>query len=424
MFRNKLSILVMMLTIISIIVSGCSTVQVPSEGTLTPSVEEEGREVSTSQEPTPEAEEQIETIETQQVTSTPIVTETVETKVLDLLGIEFDVFELPGLEYLELGDVIEDCQAVLNLPYLVFYVTGENITEDTMKINYRMSSFAQFRGLKYSLISEGLAVEERLYARTNISLVGRGYKLEISEPPQYKIMSSDDVIIWESSMQAPPRELNEIESTYLRYVMVERGIPPKRLLDLGVEDLREGCNQITRENKDLRRFSPLESRAREIALFNYMEENPNVFLLVDYHHYFREHYLGEYGGDLVVSDASGVLSPFASEEPYYFYKTASSTVSIKPSVNAGADVAFTFDSSAYGMVFVRYFGIPDEFLNEYEYTPAPYVYFARRDFDAMEVTNWSALIDEPGRSVVEASLLVVNDDDYIVEALNSRMETK
>jgi len=372
---------------------------------LTPGVEEEDREVSTSQEPTPEAEEQIETTETQHVTVTPLVG---ETKVLDLLGIEFSVFELPGLEYLELGDVVEDCQAVFDLPNIMFYVTGENITEDTMEIDYRMSSFAQFRALKYSLIKEGLAVEEPLYSGTVIHLVGRGYKLEISEPPQYKIISSDDVIIWESGMQAPPRELNKIEAAYLKYAMVEEGISPENLLDLGVDDLRAGCIHIMDENVGLRRFSPLESRAREIALFNYLGENPDVFLLVDYQHHLR--------GDLVVSDASGVLSLLASEGPYFFYKTASSTVSIKPSVDTGADVTFTFDSSAYGMVFVEYLDIPDDPIHR----PVSSCVFVKRDLDTTEFADWSD-IDAIRSDVVEASLLVVNDDDYIVNVLNSRM---
>jgi hypothetical protein len=290
----------------------------------------------------------------------------------------------------------------------MFYVTGENITEDTMEIDYRMSSFAQFRALKYSLIKEGLAVEEPLYSGTVIHLVGRGYKLEISEPPQYKIISSDDVIIWESGMQAPPRELNKIEAAYLKYAMVEEGISPENLLDLGVDDLRAGCIHIMDENVGLRRFSPLESRAREIALFNYLGENPDVFLLVDYQHHLR--------GDLVVSDASGVLSLLASEGPYFFYKTASSTVSIKPSVDTGADVTFTFDSSAYGMVFVEYLDIPDDPIHR----PVSSCVFVKRDLDTTEFADWSD-IDAIRSDVVEASLLVVNDDDYIVNVLNSRM---
>jgi hypothetical protein len=89
-----------------------------------PQVVEETPSVTSTSASTPETDE----TETQQEAAV-----NVKEGVFTLEKVEIDGHYLPGLEILELGNVVEDCQRL----YLTFYLTGEDPVSDSMWFQYK-----------------------------------------------------------------------------------------------------------------------------------------------------------------------------------------------------------------------------------------------------------------------------------------------
>ena len=429
MFRNKPSVLVMMLIIVSIIVSGCSsseTVQVPSVGALIPGVEEPEPEstpvITVTEVPLPQVVE-----ETPSVTSTSASTpETDETEtqqeavvnvkegVFTLAKVEIDGHYLPGLEILELGNVVEDCQRL----YLTFYLTGEDPVSDSMWFQYKISA-SQWRALTSALISEGLIEKTGASYIEYIDLSHLGYEMEISveseEFPLYKIISPSGEIIWDSNARIPPRQLNDVESAYYKKSFIDNPYSAARLLDLDNYDVydpreksrEEVCSDYYRSNNniDLSRFSVLEAEARRLVLTTYLENNPDVFLIVNY---YRGDVFNDKVGELVVSSANGVLTPFASDRLSSFYRTNNSSVNIRFSEKDTMGLAF--NPREFGIISIGSSVDFQEYINDissWGFSPTFNVY------GRSVSTFWISPKDLNIRNLVSASLLVLTDDDVV-----------
>jgi hypothetical protein len=81
----------------------------------------------------------------------------------------------------------------------------------------------------------------------------------------------------------------------------------------------------------------------------YLENNPDVFLVVNY---YQEYAFDTMVGELVVSDVSGVLTPFASDGYSSFYRTNSSSVSIGFSKNENT-MRLVFDPKGVGTISIN-----------------------------------------------------------------------
>ncbi|HOD01413.1 MAG TPA: hypothetical protein PKH50_01690 [bacterium] len=414
--RNRLYKLVLTLAIASVIVSGCSSpkkegvaTSKPEVPTVSTEVTEPVEETSTASfdEITPEAAP----IETQQEIQPPVA----ETKVLSLMKVHLEGYYMPGFEYLELGDVAEDCPASMFWGLeLTLYVTGEDVINDYAQIRYKLSS-PQYRALRSSLISEGIVTSnsdlDEYFVDINLPL---GYNLgvaslESQESPLYKIISPSGAVVWDSNMKIAPRQLNDIELVYLKLRFLG-GLNPKYFLDLGdayVNDPEEACYSVIRgKNYNYREISIIEANARELALDYYMMENPDVFLVINHYDWFSEY---AERGRIVVSDVNGIMTPLVSDDLYYFFRTSSSSVDIKFSEDV--DIRrLEFSPAAFGVVFLEYTAEHPGIQSSY------YFNFLRRD-EMLEIYDTENRIS---KHLITASSLILTDND-IVDILNSKM---
>jgi len=321
---------------------------------------------------------------------------------------------LPGLEILELGNVVEDCQRL----YLTFYLTGEDPVSDSMWFQYKISA-SQYRAIVNAFVSEGLIEKTGDEQPSYIDLSHLGYEMEISvgseEFPLYKIISPSGVI-WDSNAQIPPRQLNDVESAYYKGVFIDSPYSAARLLDLDNYDVydpreksrEEVCSDYYRSNNniDLSRFSVLEAEARRLVLTTYLENNPDVFLIVNY---YRGDVFNDKVGELVVSDASGVLTPFASDRLSSFYRTNNSSVNIRFSKNEDT-MGLAFNPREFGIVSIGSSVDFQEYINDissWGFSPNLSLY------GRSVSTFWISPKDLNIRNLVSASLLVLTDDDVV-----------
>ena len=370
-----------------------------------PQVVEETPSVTSTSASTPETDE----TETQQEAVV-----NVKEGVFTLAKVEIDGHYLPGLEILELGNVVEDCQRL----YLTFYLTGEDPVSDSMWFQYKISA-SQYRAIVNAFVSEGLIEKTGDEQPSYIDLSHLGYEMEISvgseEFPLYKIISPSGVI-WDSNAQIPPRQLNDVESAYYKGVFIDSPYSAARLLDLDNYDVydpreksrEEVCSDYYRSNNniDLSRFSVLEAEARRLVLTTYLENNPDVFLIVNY---YRGDVFNDKVGELVVSDASGVLTPFASDRLSSFYRTNNSSVNIRFSKNEDT-MGLAFNPREFGIVSIGSSVDFQEYINDissWGFSPNLSLY------GRSVSTFWISPKDLNIRNLVSASLLVLTDDDVV-----------
>jgi len=373
--------------------------------TEVPQVVKETPSVTSTSASTPETDE----TETQQE-----VVVNVKEGVFTLAKVEIDGHYLPGLEILELGNVVEDCQRL----YLTFYLTGEDPVSDSMWFQYKISA-SQYRAIVNAFVSEGLIEKTGDEQPSYIDLSHLGYEMEISvgseEFPLYKIISPSGVI-WDSNAQIPPRQLNDVESAYYKGVFIDSPYSAARLLDLDNYDVydpreksrEEVCSDYYRSNNniDLSRFSVLEAEARRLVLTTYLENNPDVFLIVNY---YRGDVFNDKVGELVVSDASGVLTPFASDRLSSFYRTNNSSVNIRFSKNEDT-MGLAFNPREFGIVSIGSSVDFQEYINDissWGFSPNLSLY------GRSVSTFWISPKDLNIRNLVSASLLVLTDDDVV-----------
>ncbi len=369
-----------------------------------PQVVEETPSVTSTSAITPETDE----TETQQEAAV-----NVKEGVFTLEKVEIDGHYLPGLEILELGNVVEDCQRL----YLTFYLTGEDPVSDSMWFQYKISA-SQWRALTSALISEGLIEKTGASYIEYIDLSHLGYEMEISVGsdgfPLYKIISPSGVM-WDSNAQIPPRQLNDVESAYYKQSFIDNPYSAARLLDLDNYDVydsreksrEEVCSDYrSNNNVDLSRFSVLEANARRQVMSTYLENNPDVFLVVNY---YQEYAFDTMVGELVVSDASGVLTPFASDGYSSFYRTNNSSVSIGFSKNENT-MRLVFDPKGVGTISINSSVNYLEYINDirpWGFSPTFNVYGRLVDM------LWVSPRDLNPRDLVSSSLLVLSDDDVV-----------
>ena len=421
--RNRLYKLVLTLAIASVIVSGCSSpkkegvaTSKPEVPTVSTEVTEPVEETSTASfdEITPEAAP----IETQQEIQPPVA----ETKVLSLMKVHFYGSKYAsGLEILELGDVVEDCQSIS----VEFLLAGEDIVNESLEIDYVLSS-SQYRALRDAFVSEGLSSsddpDDIWY--NSIRLANLGYKMEISSvesenSPLYKIISPLGAVIWDSNMKVAPRQLNDVELAYLK-LELNRSYNPNYtigdMLDPSVGwyegDIEKACEDVWRDEGGnlLSTFSPIEVRARKLAFLSYMIKNTEVFLIYDWSP-------NEYG-KLIISDTSGVLTPFASDDgSRFFFRTKDNFVTIEFSENK--DVAYTFNPRIFGVVILDYTetdyyeGKGDEIVPDFRF-------LGRADEAALRRIEMEDENHDLSWEFVATSPLVLTDSD-VVDILNSKM---
>jgi hypothetical protein len=236
--------------------------------------------------------------------------------------------------------------------------------------------------------------------------------VESENSPLYKIISPSGAVVWDSNMKVPPRQLNDVELAYLKFELM-KNIYPKDTLDPSVGwyegDIEKACEDVLRYKGGnlLETFSMIEIHARESAFYYYINENPNVFLIIDFTDY----------GELVVTDTSGVLTPFASDWAYHFFRSDDSHVNIEFSEDA--NMGFTFNRNVFGVAFLQ-------IAVDFSYNPDVEIVSPRFSFFGRSLL--SHFVDRSNSSpnvlnlrfLVDASSLVLTDSD-VVDILNSKM---